>query len=126
MPIYEYRCQSCNRRVSILLRSFAAAETARPQCPRCGSQQLTRLVSRVAVLQSEEAHLDNLSDPSSLAGLDENDPKSVARWMRKMSSEMGEDLGDEFDEVVDRLEAGENPEDIEQSLPDLGQDLPAL
>jgi len=41
-----------------------------------------------------------------------------------MSNETGEDLGDEFTEVVDRLEAGENPEDIESSMPDLGQNLP--
>jgi Flp pilus assembly protein TadB len=40
--------------------------------------------------------------------------------MRHMSSEMGEDLGDEFDEVVGRLEAGESPESIEETLPDLG------
>lgn len=63
--------------------------------------------------------MESLADPSSLAGLDENDPKSMARWMRKMSGEMGEDLGPEFNEVVDRLEAGEDPESIEQSMPDL-------
>jgi hypothetical protein len=67
--------------------------------------------------------LDDLADPSSLAGLDESDPKSMARWMRKMSREMGEDLGPEFDEVVDRLESGQSPEDIEESMPDLGGEL---
>jgi hypothetical protein len=66
------------------------------------------------------ARLEALADPSSLAGLDENDPRSIGRWMRKMSAEMGEDLGDEFDEMVDRLEAGESPEDIEAAMPDLG------
>jgi Flp pilus assembly protein TadB len=50
---------------------------------------------------------------------DENDPKSLGRWMRKMSSEVGEDLGPEFDEVVGRLESGEDPEEIEKSMPDL-------
>jgi hypothetical protein len=74
----------------------------------------------VAVLKSEESRLEDLADPSNLAGLDEDDPKSMARWMRKMSHEMGEDLGPEFDEVVGRLEAGESPEDIETSMPDLG------
>jgi len=64
--------------------------------------------------------MENLADPSSLAGLDENDPKSMARWMRKMSNEMGEDLGPEFSEVVGRLEAGEDPEAIEKSMPELG------
>jgi hypothetical protein len=77
------------------------------------------LVSRVAVLRSEESRLESLADPSSLAGLDENDPRSLARWMRKMSGEMGEDLGAEFNEVVDRLEAGESPEEIEKSMPEM-------
>jgi hypothetical protein len=74
----------------------------------------------VAVVRSEEARLEALADPSNLAGLDENDPRSLARWMRKMSNELGEDLGDEFNEVVDRLEAGESPEEIEKSMPELG------
>jgi hypothetical protein len=77
------------------------------------------LVSRVAVLRSEESRLESLADPSRLAGLDENDPRSLARWMRKMSGEMGEDLGAEFNEVVDRLEAGESPEEIEKSMPEM-------
>jgi hypothetical protein len=98
-------------------------ETKQPVCPRCGGSDLSRLVSRVAVVRSEESRLDDLADPSALDGLDENDPKSLARWMRKMSSEMGEDLGDEFDEVIDRLEAGQSPEDIEESMPDLAGDF---
>jgi hypothetical protein len=66
--------------------------------------------------------LDDLTDSSVLDGLDEDDPKSIARWMRRMSREAGEDLGPEFDEVVDRLEAGQSPEEIEESVPDLGGD----
>jgi putative FmdB family regulatory protein len=120
MPIYEYRCQDCRRRTSILWRSFSEAEAESPRCARCGSTNLVRLISRVAVLHSEEGRLEDLADPSSLDGLDENDPKSVARWMRKMSGELGEDLGPEFDEVVDRLEAGQSPEEIEESMPEMG------
>jgi putative FmdB family regulatory protein len=119
MPIHEYRCRKCHRRVTILLRSFDQVALARPKCTYCGHDELDRLVSRVAVLRSEEAQLDSLADSSALGDLDENDPRSVARWMRKMSSEAGEDLGDEFHEVVDRLEAGQSPEDIESSMPDL-------
>jgi putative FmdB family regulatory protein len=119
MPLYEYRCNSCHRRVT-LLRSFS--DTSTPRCPKCDSEQLIRLVSRVAVLRSEESRLENLADPSSLAGLDENDPRSMARWMRKMSQEMGEDMGPEFDEMVDRLEAGESPEEIERSMEGLGEE----
>ena len=72
------------------------------------------------VAKSEEARMESLADPSSFGDVDENDPKSVAKFMRKMGSEVGEDLGPEFGEVVDRLESGESPESIEQSVPDLG------
>ncbi|MBI4531291.1 MAG: zinc ribbon domain-containing protein [Candidatus Latescibacteria bacterium] len=112
MPIYEYRCNTCHRRITLFLRSFSE----QPRCNRCGSEDLAKLVSRVAILRSEEGHLESLADPSNLAGLDEDDPKSLARWMRRMSSEVGEDLGGEFDEMVDRIEAGENPDEIEQSM----------
>jgi putative FmdB family regulatory protein len=120
MPIYEYRCADCRRRVSIWWRTFGEAASGQAECPRCGGTRLSRLVSRVAVLRSEESHLDDLADPSAFGDLDENDPRSMGRWMRRMSAEMGEDLGEEFSEVVDRLEAGESPESIEQSMPDLG------
>jgi putative FmdB family regulatory protein len=123
MPIYEYTCHDCQRRVSLLWRSFADAQEREAVCPRCGGKNLTRLISRVAVVRSESSRLDATSDdlsPDSLPDLDENDPKSLARFMRKMADETGEDLGDEFEEVVGRLEAGEDPESIEQSMPDLG------
>lgn len=120
MPIYEYGCYDCRKRVNIFFRSFAEVETKQAICPRCSGTNLKRLISKVAVVRSEESRLENLADPGSLAGLDENDPKSMARWMRKMSREMGEDLGSEFNEVVDRLEAGEDPESIEQAMPELG------
>ena len=119
MPLYEYRCNTCRRRVT-LLRSFS--DTSTPCCPLCQSEDLARLISRVSVLRSEESRLDSLADPSSLGDLDENDPRSVARWMRKMSDETGEDMGPEFDEMVGRLEAGESPEDIEGSMGELGDE----
>jgi hypothetical protein len=77
----------------------------------------------VAVLRSEESRLDDLADPSMLGDLDEDDPKSIARWMRKMSDEVGEEMPQEFDEVVDRLESGQSPEEIEEAMPDLAEDL---
>jgi hypothetical protein len=75
------------------------------------------------MIRSEESRLDDLADPSGFPDLDENDPKSLGRWMRKMRAEIGdevgEDLGPEFDEVVGRLESGEDPESIEKSMPEL-------
>lgn len=123
MPIYEYRCVDCRRRVSIWWRTFGEAAAGQAACPRCGGDNLERLVSRVAILRSEESRLDDLASMDGLEGLDENDPRTFGRWMRHMSAELGEDMGDEFDEVVDRLEAGESPESIEESLPDLGGDM---
>ena len=122
MPIYEYRCQHCGKRVSLLFRTYAAASEAKPRCPACQSDELRRLVSRVRLMTSEETRLENLASPDSLGDVDENDPRSVARWMRRMGQEVGEDLGPEFDEVVDRLESGQSPEEIEQDLPGLGGD----
>jgi len=63
-------------------------------------------MSRFAMPKSDEARMEALADPSNLGGLDENDPASVSRWMRKMGKEMGEDLGGEdFDEMLN--EAGD-------------------
>ncbi len=67
---------------------------------------MDRLVSRVAIGRSEESRMDSLADPSALAGLDENDPKSMARWMKKMGREMGEDAGENFDQNIDEAMAG--------------------
>jgi len=124
MPIYEYRCLDCRRRVSLFFKTFSEASSQPAAvCPRCGGTRLHRLVSRVAVLRSEDSRLDDLADPSSLGDLDENDPKSIARWMRKMGNEVGEDMPPEFGEVIDRLESGQNPEEIEQAMPDLAEGM---
>jgi hypothetical protein len=69
------------------------------------------MVSRVAVMKSEESRLEDLADPSALGGVDEDDPRSVARWARKMGEQMGDDVGDDFKEMVDQMEAGEMPGD---------------
>jgi len=99
VPIYEYECQGCQRRLSLLIRTLSAAEA--PRCPRCGSAALSRLMSRFATVKSEDARLDSLSDPSSFGDLDENDPQSVARFVKKMGHEMGEDLGEDLDAAMD-------------------------
>jgi putative FmdB family regulatory protein len=118
MPYYDYRCNQCGRRVRLMM-SYKDYDTAVPVCTHCQSTNLKRLINRVRIAKSEDARMDALADDSALAGLDENDPRSLGRFMRKMSGEMGEDLGDEFDEVVNRLESGESPESIEESMPEL-------
>ncbi|HSB91422.1 MAG TPA: zinc ribbon domain-containing protein [Anaerolineales bacterium] len=119
MPTYDYRCQDCRKR-SAVYQSYADYGRQPVACPHCGSHNLKRLISRVRVLRSEESRLDSLSDPSEWGDVDEDDPRSMARAMRRMGQEMGEEMPPEFDEVVDRLEEGEDPEAIEKSMPDLG------
>ena len=105
MPIYEYRCAQCRKKVTVL--TLRISEVVHPVCEHCGSTKLDRLMSRFAMVRSEDARLDALADPSALGDVDESDPKSMARWMRKMGQEVGDDLGDDFGEMVDELEAGE-------------------
>lgn len=124
MPQYTFKCDACQRLANLFF-SYAEYDTAVPVCPHCHSRQMRRRINRVSVAKSEDARLDSLMDDSALAGLDEEDPQAIGQFMRKMSREMGEDMGDEFNEVVDRLEGGESPEAIEQSMPDLaGDDAP--
>lgn len=120
MPIYEYHCLDCHKRVSVLFRTFREASDEAARCPRCNGANLHRLVSRVAVLKSEESRLENMADDSFMAGLENEDPRALAGFMRKMSDEMGEPMDSEMHEVVERLERGESPEAIEQSMPELG------
>lgn len=99
MPIYEYECHDCRRRVSLLVLRPSTAPA--PSCPRCHGSSLSRLMSRFATVKSEEARLESLADESSVGDLDENDPGSVARFMKKMGKELGDDLGDDFESAVD-------------------------
>jgi putative FmdB family regulatory protein len=92
MPIFEYACRECGRKMSFLVLS---PDTFKPICKFCKSADLEQLFSRFAMPKSEEKRMESLADPSSFSGLDENDPGSVARWMKKMGKEMGEDLGGE-------------------------------
>ena len=110
MPVYEFRCNQCKSRVSVFQRRVDSPVGA--VCSKCGSGDLTRLVSRFAVVRGEGAVLDTLDDGSLLAGVDESDPRSVAAWARKMSSRFGEEMEPEFDEMIDRMEAGETPDDL--------------
>ncbi len=104
MPIYEYRCRQCKRRTTRLVLSLS--NPPQLSCDYCHSPALERIMSRFASPKSEEARLEALADPGNLAGLDESDPQSMARFMKKMGKEMGEDLGDDFEGA---LEGGELP-----------------
>lgn len=118
MPNYEYRCLNCERRFEVYL-SYNDYGKQSLRCPHCNSEQVERRIGRIRFARSEESRLESLADPSNLAGL-EDDPQAMARMMRQMSSETGEDLGPEFEEVMDRLESGQSPDEIEEAMPDMG------
>jgi len=118
MPVYQYRCLDCQRRFEAFI-TYTDYGQKQIHCTHCGSENVIRRIGRIRVAKSEESRMEAISDPAALEGLEE-DPKALGRMMRKMSNEMGEDLGPEFSDVVDRLESGQNPEEIEKALPDLG------
>lgn len=118
MPDYPYTCQDCQKRFTVFL-TYQEYDQAEIACPHCASQNVSRRLGRVRFARSEESRLDSLADPSQLAGI-EDDPRAMAKLMKQMSTELGEDPGPEFNEVVGRLEKGHSPEQIERDLPDLG------
>ena len=113
MPIYEYECAECRRKQSFLVMNLER-DLPELRCKKCGGNNLNRLVSRVNVVKSEEARMESLADPSKLGGLDENDPKSMIRWMKKMGQEMGDDLGGEDMDAM-----------IEEAMEEEGKGSPA-
>jgi putative FmdB family regulatory protein len=120
MPIYEYLCRKCNVIYSFFVRKAGAASP--PRCPKCGNAELERILStfstsRKGTMEMASASADGVPD---LSGIDENDPRSVARAIRAMAEDMGEDLGPELSEAIGRLEAGEDPEKIERDMDEAG------
>ncbi len=120
MPLYQYLCLNCRRRFETFM-SYSEYGTKVVHCPHCASDHVRRRIGRVRVARTDDSRMEDLADPGNLAGL-EDDPKALGRMMRKMSQEMGEEIGPEFDEVVDRLESGQSPEDIEKAIPELGEE----
>ena len=99
MPIYEYRCGDCGKISEFLL--MRTDETFTPQCKRCKSKKMTRVLSKVRVIRSEESRMEGLADPSKWGDLDEKDPKSMAKMMKRLGKEFGEELGEDADRMVD-------------------------
>ena len=99
VPIYEYYCEKCKKTSSFLL--LRSTEEVTPCCKSCKSTDVKRVLSWVSVLKTEEQRMESLLDPSKLGDLDENDPRSVEKLMRRMGSEFGDELGEGFDEEME-------------------------
>jgi len=118
MPMYEYRCQECQKQFEIFL-TYQDYEEKTVTCPACGTKNVMRVIGKVRIAKSEESYIEDMVDPSNLDGI-EDDPKALGRLMRRMGRESGEEMGPEFEEVVSRLEKGQAPEQIEKEMPELG------
>ncbi|MHC4471771.1 MAG: FmdB family zinc ribbon protein [Planctomycetota bacterium] len=135
MPIYEFACERCRKIFQFYFRS--AASRKKPKCPKCGKAGLSRRFSSFATGRSRSGSGDPAPaggeadvDPvrmerammkleKEMASLDENDPRQMGRFMRRMMEETGQDLGPEVETAIRRLEAGEDPEKIEEDMGDL-------
>jgi putative FmdB family regulatory protein len=106
MPIFEYSCNTCHsgRKFSALIGVVANA--APPACPKCGSTDVTKLISRFTRVRSGDEAIDALA--SAADNTDLNDPKAMRRLMRDMAAEMGDEAdSDEFIEAMEsELESG--------------------
>lgn len=123
MPTYDFFCNTCRQRFDVFL-TFSEYGKKAVHCTHCNSKDVRRRMTKVRIAKSAESRMDDMEgDLSSFAGL-EDDPRALGKMMRKMGSEMGEEMPAEFDEVVDRLESGQSPEEIESALPDLGAEDP--
>lgn len=131
MPVYEFYCADCHTIFNFLSRRVNTEK--RPDCPRCGRHELQRQVSRFAFSKGRtEEPLEGMPDmdeeklerammglAGEMEGMDENDPRQMARFMRKLQDATGMNLGSGFEEAMRRLEAGEDPEKIEAEMGDL-------
>ena len=110
MPIYEYRCNECRRKVSIFVRGFSG--TPEVVCDRCGSKDLTRLFSTFARVKTDkDVYDDILGDTQLVNRMMANDPSALVEWSRRMEgSESSSDS--EYSEAIERMERGEPVESI--------------
>ncbi len=108
MPIYEYLCLECGKVCDHLVLNQEAFE---PYCKHCGSKKMKKLISRVRVRLSMDTRLERMADPALLGSIDENDPKSMMKLMERMGAEFGEELGDDFDELLESAK-----EEMEEEL----------
>jgi putative FmdB family regulatory protein len=108
MPLFEYTCDNCRKRFTVLVGMTAAADSDR--CPHCGSARATKRVTRFARGRSDDAALEDLADPGRVGDLD--DPRAMRRWAKDLGGELGEDMGDEFDEYLEAVESGEADEEF--------------
>ncbi len=99
MPLYEYRCNKCGHRFTILVGMVASSQAVK--CPKCGSTSAKKLISRFARLRSDDDIIDDLTDRAEALGEDA-DPKVMREMAREMGKSMDEDMSDEMEELFEQ------------------------
>lgn len=131
MPIYEFYCSTCHVVFNFLSRSVNTEK--QPACPRCSRPGLERRVSLFAISKGrkeEDSELPGDLDEAKMErameamagefeGIDEDDPRQAARLMRKLYDATGMRLGAGVEEAIRRMEAGEDPDKIEEEMGDV-------
>ncbi len=103
MPLYEYQCQDCRRRLTVLVRS--ASNSPEPACEHCGSANLKRLISKFSFHRSWGDSLNWAPDSGYPGDMEHEDPRQMAEWMRGMQREMGEEVTPEFEQMMEEMES---------------------
>ena len=136
MPIYEFACPKCRKIFSFLSKRMNPDRL--PVCPKCGNKKLKKELSRFAMTRGlaepaaggDEGPMPDMDDPRvaramsemerDMEHLDENNPKHMAHMMRKMKDILpAGSVPKELDIAIKRLEAGEDPEKIEEDMGDV-------
>jgi len=133
MPIYEFYCARCNMIFIFLSRTVNPRKV--PRCPRCGNPRMRRMISRFSSIRArgegEEGGPDELPvDETRLeravsalekeaSAVDEEDPRQAARLMRRFADATGLKFSPTMEEAMRRMEAGEDPEAIEEEMGEL-------
>jgi len=109
VPLYEYWCRQCQRKVTLYLPSFSQVS---PHCPQCDNDTLHRLFSTFSVRSKthKDIYEDILSDSQLTRGMLADDPRALAEWNKRMSQ--GEEVAPEYEETVGRMEKGEMPAEL--------------
>ncbi len=131
MPVYEYYCAECHTIYSFRTESFETKK--KPKCPDCGTKKLEKQISMFAISKGrgendgdeefpdiDESAMEKamMALENEAGGLDEEDPRAMAKFMRKLYDSTGLKLGDGMDEAIRRMEAGEDPDKIEEEMGD--------
>ena len=115
MPIYEFLCQKCHTKSSILVRN--TTESFTPQCPTCGSNDLVRVITGFAHHKSIKTVWEESSEPQRSSGSDYyKDPRNIGRWTEKRFKELGMDMPAKIQEQIQAAREGELPKSVKEKL----------